>query len=117
MQTPKLHEEDVDIKSIQDLVFTKGGGTVHHHLAFKPSQVDTAAELVAGKDIELDPAEALRIRRRIDWHVMPLMCSTSYRSQDSSIVVFILINAALYCIQYIDKTTLGSSAILGIRFV
>jgi len=38
----------------------------------------------------------LRIRRKIDRHILPLMCT-------------------LYLIQFMDKTTLGSSAILGIQ--
>ena len=46
-----------------------------HHVAFTNDQVDTAAQLVAGQDIELDPAEAARIRKKIDWHILPLMCS------------------------------------------
>ncbi|KAF9447764.1 MFS general substrate transporter [Macrolepiota fuliginosa MF-IS2] len=58
--------------------------------------VDTAAELAAGTVEELDPEEALRIRRKIDRHIIPLMCF-------------------LYWIQFTDKTTLGSAAILGIR--
>ena len=45
------------------------------HVALATKQVDTGAQLVAGEDIELDEAEALRIRRKIDWHIMPLMCS------------------------------------------
>lgn len=59
-------------------------------------QVDTGAQLVAGVSSPLDPEESLRIRRKIDKHIMPLMC-------------------ILYWIQFMDKTTLGSSAILGIR--
>jgi hypothetical protein len=47
-----------------------------HHLDFKNEQVDTAAALVAGQDEgELDPAEARRIRKKIDWHILPMMCS------------------------------------------
>ncbi|KAH9049317.1 MFS general substrate transporter [Lactarius hengduanensis] len=60
------------------------------------NQVDTGAQLVAGVSLPLDPEESLRIRRKIDKHIMPLMC-------------------ILYWIQFMDKTTLGSSAILGIR--
>jgi ACS family allantoate permease-like MFS transporter len=37
-------------------------------------QIDTAAELTAGTDIHIDPAEAARLRRKIDLHLMPLMC-------------------------------------------
>ncbi|GAW05484.1 MFS general substrate transporter [Lentinula edodes] len=52
-------------------------------------------------DVVLDPAEASRIRKKIDckhifsYVLMPLMCT-------------------LYFIQYLDKSTLGSSSILGI---
>ncbi|KAJ7268564.1 major facilitator superfamily domain-containing protein [Mycena rebaudengoi] len=60
------------------------------------TEVDTGAALLSKKQGELDPVEALRIRRKIDRHILPLMC-------------------ILYWIQYMDKTTLGSSAILGIR--
>ncbi|EIN05062.1 MFS general substrate transporter [Punctularia strigosozonata HHB-11173 SS5] len=69
-----------------------------HHPAHAVStrEVDTAAALVAGDDLELDEAEALRVRKKIDWHILPMMC-------------------VLYWIQFMDKTTLGSSAILGIR--
>ncbi|KAF7437247.1 hypothetical protein PC9H_004084 [Pleurotus ostreatus] len=59
-------------------------------------EVDTGAALVSAGDAELDPAEALRIRKKIDRNILPLMC-------------------ILYWIQFMDKTTLGSSAILGIR--
>ncbi|KAJ7305628.1 MFS general substrate transporter [Mycena albidolilacea] len=57
--------------------------------------VDTAAQLLYGKHEELDPVEADRIKRKIDRHLMPLMCT-------------------LYWIQFMDKATLGNAAILGI---
>ncbi|KAK6983842.1 major facilitator superfamily domain-containing protein [Favolaschia claudopus] len=60
-----------------------------------PDTIDTGAELLYGKHDELDPVEADRIRRKIDMHLMPLMC-------------------ILYWIQFMDKATLGSAAILGI---
>ncbi|KAJ7121937.1 major facilitator superfamily domain-containing protein [Mycena filopes] len=59
------------------------------------NDVDTGAMLASG-DVELDSAEALRVRKKIDRHILPLMC-------------------VLYWVQYMDKTTLGSSAILGIK--
>ncbi|KAM5541010.1 hypothetical protein V8D89_005321 [Ganoderma adspersum] len=65
------------------------------HVAVANKEVDTAAQLATGLD-ELSPEEAIRIRKKIDWHILPLMC-------------------ILYWIQFMDKTTLGSSAILGIR--
>jgi ACS family allantoate permease-like MFS transporter len=42
-------------------------------------QVDEAAAL-AGKDIVIDPAEANRVRRKIDWHLLPLMCREYFGS-------------------------------------
>ena len=48
---------------------------VNVHVAVAEKEVDTAAQLVAGQDFELDPEEALRIRKKIDWHILPLMCS------------------------------------------
>lgn len=66
------------------------------HVALVTDEVDTGAALVAGKHVEITPEEARRIRRKIDRHLMPLMC-------------------VLYWIQFMDKTTLGSSAILGIK--
>ncbi|KAH8092231.1 MFS general substrate transporter [Cristinia sonorae] len=89
-------ESSYDEKKASD---DKHDGTVSvsaaHHIAFRTDQVDTGAQLVAG-GIEIDPLEALRIRKKIDWHILPLMC-------------------ILYWIQFMDKTTLGAAAILGIR--
>ncbi|THV06909.1 MFS general substrate transporter [Dendrothele bispora CBS 962.96] len=65
----------------------------HHHVKLR--EVDTAAKFAStGGDV--DPAEAARVLRKIDIHLLPLMCT-------------------LYWVQFMDKTTLGSSAILGIR--
>ncbi|KII89198.1 hypothetical protein PLICRDRAFT_599098 [Plicaturopsis crispa FD-325 SS-3] len=63
---------------------------------FDKDEVDVAAQLTAGaSDTTLDPQEALRLRRKIDWHIMPLMC-------------------LMYLMTFADKTTLGQSAVLGI---
>ncbi|EJF61405.1 MFS general substrate transporter [Dichomitus squalens LYAD-421 SS1] len=79
---------DSDEKNVVDVGVT--------HVAVADKEVDTAAQLAAALDEELSPEEANRIRKKIDWHVLPLMCT-------------------LYWVQFMDKTTLGSSAILGIR--
>ncbi|KAJ7153330.1 MFS general substrate transporter [Mycena filopes] len=71
-------------------------GEKHAGVEVAAYEVDTGAALVFGEHGELDPVEAQRVRRKIDLHILPLMC-------------------ILYWIQYMDKTTLGSSAILGIR--
>ncbi|PFH54129.1 hypothetical protein AMATHDRAFT_38116 [Amanita thiersii Skay4041] len=58
--------------------------------------VDVAAQLAAGSgDAPLDPVVATRLRRKIDLHLMPLMC-------------------LMYLMTFADKTTLGQSAVLGI---
>ncbi|KAF7345820.1 MFS general substrate transporter [Mycena venus] len=75
-----------------------GGGEKHIQadvVEVSATNLDTGAELVWGQYGELDPAEALRVRKKIDRHILPLMCT-------------------LYWIQFMDKTTLGNSAILGI---
>ncbi|KAE9387545.1 MFS general substrate transporter [Gymnopus androsaceus JB14] len=77
-------------------VFSRSRPEVEHHVEVFTKEVDTAAALLAGQDTEIDPVEAIRIRKKIDRHIMPLMCM-------------------LYWIQFTDKTTLGSSAILGIE--
>ncbi|KAF7368535.1 MFS general substrate transporter [Mycena venus] len=75
----------------------KASNEKHEHVSeVAVVDVDTAAGLVYGAHGELDPVEAARVRRKIDYHILPLMC-------------------ILYWIQFMDKTTLGSSAILGIR--
>jgi len=64
-----------------------------HHIVSDSN--DVGAQLVAGVDTELDPQEALRIQRKIDWHLMPLMC-------------------IMYLMAFADKTTLGQSAVMGL---
>ncbi|PBK67069.1 MFS general substrate transporter [Armillaria solidipes] len=59
------------------------------------NQVDTGAVLVIGKTGNLSRSEATRIRRKIDLHIVSLMC-------------------ILYAIQYMDKATLGNAAVLGL---
>ncbi|KAI0273412.1 MFS general substrate transporter [Gloeopeniophorella convolvens] len=60
------------------------------------SQVDAAAILAAGADIRLSPEASKRLRRKVDLHLMPLMC-------------------LMYLITFADKTTLSQSAVLGIK--
>ncbi|KAF8077689.1 major facilitator superfamily domain-containing protein [Lyophyllum atratum] len=63
--------------------------------AVKEKEVDVAATLAPDSDAPLDPAEAQRLKRKIDRHLMPLMC-------------------ILYAMTFADKITLGQSAVLGI---
>ncbi|KAG1725804.1 MFS general substrate transporter [Suillus paluster] len=71
-------------------------GKKHTEVSLSTKDIDTGAQLVAGLTLALDPDEALRIRRKIDRHIMPLMC-------------------VLYWIQFMDKTTLNYTSILGIQ--
>ncbi|KAG6820635.1 hypothetical protein H0H93_013834, partial [Arthromyces matolae] len=57
--------------------------------------VDVAATLATGSESPLDPAEALRLRRKLDLHIMPFMC-------------------ILYLMTFADKITLGQSAVMGL---
>ncbi|KAI0819031.1 MFS general substrate transporter [Irpex lacteus] len=56
--------------------------------------VDVAAHAIAGKEIEFTPEQAARVRRKIDWVLMPMMCSKQ--------------------MQFADKTTLGQAVPLGL---
>ncbi|KAK0190411.1 major facilitator superfamily domain-containing protein [Armillaria mellea] len=64
-----------------------------HLMEVSANEVDTGAVLVIGKTGHLSRSEATRIRRKIDLHIVPLMCSE---------------------IQYMDKATLGNAAVLGL---
>ncbi|KAF8637407.1 hypothetical protein AX17_002902 [Amanita inopinata Kibby_2008] len=68
----------------------------HHGPVFQVQDVDVAAQLAAGYgDEPLDPQIAARLRRKIDLHLLPLMC-------------------LMYLMTFADKVTLGQSAVLGI---
>ncbi|GAB1521883.1 hypothetical protein RhiTH_004982 [Rhizoctonia solani] len=69
-----------------------------HHVTVVAAGVDDAVRLTLGQGTgqPLDPEAALKLRKKIDRHLLPLMM-------------------ILYWVQFMDKTTLGSSAILGIR--
>lgn len=56
------------------------------------TDVDVAAIV---KPVPLSDEEARKLRNKIDWHIMPLMC-------------------IMYLITFMDKTTLGQAAVLGI---
>ncbi|KUI53337.1 hypothetical protein VP1G_00812 [Cytospora mali] len=59
--------------------------------------LDEAIDLVAGHidDTPLDPKEARRIRDKADWVILPLLF-------------------ALFTLQFVDKSTIGASAVLGL---
>ncbi|KZV69757.1 MFS general substrate transporter [Peniophora sp. CONT] len=79
--------------SYEDEKSGRSEGSQKHGRTFDKDTVDTAAVLTAGADLNVDPAVAAKLRRKIDLHLMPLMC----------------------CIMtFVDKTTLGQSATLGI---
>lgn len=64
-----------------------------HVLGSKADEAAALATKFGGN--KLDPIEAERVRRKIDRHILPLMMF-------------------LYMIQFLDKTTLGYSAVLGL---
>lgn len=82
-----LERESADLKK-----------TPSHHVTVTAAVVDDALRLTMkqGSAQPLTPEAALKLRKKIDRHILPLMM-------------------ILYWVQFMDKTTLGSSAILGIR--
>lgn len=68
---------------------------VHASSTVHSYDVDVGAQLIAETDRSLTPQEASQLRSKIDWHIMPLMC-------------------IMYLITFMDKTTLGEAAVLGI---
>lgn len=66
------YDEKSDIKSAVNVATTEAN---LHHRAFNKNQADAGAQLVAGLQADVDPAESARIRKKIDWHILPLMCS------------------------------------------
>ncbi|KIO24293.1 hypothetical protein M407DRAFT_213109 [Tulasnella calospora MUT 4182] len=89
--TASLPEKD---PALYDSEKYKGSDT---NVAKEEHGVDVVVGLIAGhaEDSELDLQAAYRLRRKLDWHMLPLLF-------------------VLYPLQYIDKSSLGSSAVLGI---
>ena len=72
--------EEPELVTIEEKRDEKSAEVVQHHIAFRDDEVDSGAQLVAG-GVELDHAEAVRIRKKIDWHILPLMCSEYFSEQ------------------------------------
>ena len=51
---------------------------VNVHVAAAEKEVDTAAQLAAALDGEISQEEFDRVRKKIDWHILPLMCSECF---------------------------------------
>ncbi|KIY50844.1 MFS general substrate transporter [Fistulina hepatica ATCC 64428] len=72
----------------------KRDGGDDKHVTVQATDVDVAAQLTAGLgNVQLDSEVARKLKRKIDWHLMPLMCCN---------------------MTFADKTTLGQSAVMGI---
>jgi ACS family allantoate permease-like MFS transporter len=69
-------------------------GVPNHHIDMKERELDAAAAYAS--DREYTPEENKRLLRKIDRHLLPMMM-------------------LLYLIQFWDKTTLGSSVLLGVK--
>ena len=50
---------------------------VNVHVAVAEKEVDTAAQLAAALQGEVSQEDFDRVLKKIDWHILPLMCSTS----------------------------------------
>ena len=60
------------------------------------ADADTALHFVSCENVPVDEATDERIRKTIDWHIIPWMFG-------------------LYLLQYLDKTSLSYAAIMGIK--
>ncbi|KAI5118501.1 hypothetical protein M0805_004001 [Coniferiporia weirii] len=71
----------------------------HNYIHSELKELDVALMLVAGHAegavTEFTSQELKRIRRKIDWHLLPLLC-------------------LIYTVQFVDKGTLASASILGL---
>ncbi|KAI0065989.1 MFS general substrate transporter [Artomyces pyxidatus] len=87
-----------------------------HVVTIDAKDADIGAALVTGESALVDAAEGLRIRRKIDKHILPLMCILYLCVMNStSLVEGYETNDLDASIQAVDKNTLGYSAILGMR--
>ena len=68
--------------------------------------LDTAAILAAAEDVILTPEEAKRLRRKIDWHILPLMYSA---------FIFIF-TRKLHMTESLDQFSIGFSSWTKIRW-
>ena len=53
----------------------------HPHIErIHSGDADVAARITAGREEVLDEEEGRRLRRKIDWHILPLMCCECFSS-------------------------------------
>jgi hypothetical protein len=65
--------------------------------AAKSRDLDDAYDLYQGQDAtNIDPQEARRVLRKIDWHVMPLLMGS-------------------YMLQYLDKSSINFASVFGLQ--
>lgn len=78
--------------------------------------VDAAAALAAkAGDFVIDPTESERVRRKIDWKLLPMMMALYVSSLQPKEGSDRADWSGAQAMQFVDKTTLGSSSILGIK--
>ena len=74
-------------------------GSVPENILKHSHDADEAMKVFEGQTgevIEIDEATNKRLRRIIDWNLMPIMCT-------------------IYGLQYLDKTTLSYASIMGLQ--
>ncbi|KAI1093186.1 major facilitator superfamily transporter allantoate [Rostrohypoxylon terebratum] len=69
-------------------------GSIRKHV--QSDDPDEAFQLVSGEAITLNPEDEKKLLRKIDFHLMPLLC-------------------IIYGLNYLDKTTLSYASIMGIK--
>lgn len=81
-------------KAVEDSSNAAGIGSISKHV--DSNDPDEALKLVAGEVIVLTPDDEKKLLRKIDRHLMPLLC-------------------IVYGLNYLDKTTLSYASIMGIK--
>lgn len=100
MTTEKMHDETTMAVKPEDEVATsvpigKSASIEDGEMKTVGKDADAALQYV-GRAIHVDKATDKRIRRTIDWHIMPWMFG-------------------VYMLQYLDKTSLTYAAVMGVR--
>ncbi|KAF1916418.1 membrane transporter [Ampelomyces quisqualis] len=89
-------EKETEIRDAQPTGLKR---SINEKLVKHSHDADAAMEAFEGMDgqvLELTPEKSKELLRKIDWHLMPIMC-------------------VVYGLNYLDKTTLSYASIMGLR--
>lgn len=93
-----------DTSRANSFVDEKSGGSETEFIHDELKRLDIGLALLKGhtEDAAISPEESKRLRRKIDWHLLPLLCliyTGLYHYPTSTAIILITINT----VQFIDK--------------